>query len=286
MQTADTNIQTDNRRMLVRVMSYNVRFNNPADGEHAWPHRRDWVAEAIRSEAPDVLGLQEPQFRQITDLAERLPEYAWYGVGRLDGASGGEFAPVFFRRDRFELLDKACFWLSERPDEPGSLSWDAELPRVATWLKLKERLTGAVLFVFNTHFDHRGSEARRHSARLLLARIAQLADGRPVVLTGDFNCTAGSPPYQILTGEEAAKLGQAVPLTDARGLSVNGHQGPDSSWTGFLQIVPDFQIDFIFVGGPVRVLLHEIRDNQRGGRYPSDHLPVLADLEISGEASE
>jgi endonuclease/exonuclease/phosphatase family metal-dependent hydrolase len=267
----------------VRAMTFNIRYNNPGDGENAWPHRRDWVAEIIRTREADIVGCQEALRDQIADLAERLPDYAWYGVGRDDGAERGEFVPVFYRRDRFELLEKASFWLSESPDKPGSRSWDSSLPRVTTVVRLKDRRSGAVLLLVNTHFDHRGSEARAESARLILAEIAhRRKPGEPVVFLGDLNCTPESLPYQTLT---AGDDGGPVTLRDARTASRTDPAGPESTWNGFSAVAADTRIDYIFVDGPVAVESYRAIDETRERRFPSDHLPVLVELKLSRSAT-
>jgi len=148
----------------LHVMTWNIRYDNPGDGENAWPHRKDWVAEIIRREKADIIGLQEVLKGQLDDLTQRLPEMVAYGVGRDDGKMKGEYAPILYRRDRFELLDKSTFWLSKTPDVSGSKDWDAALTRIASWVKLKDKQTGKVFYFINTHFDHRGAEARLQSA--------------------------------------------------------------------------------------------------------------------------
>jgi endonuclease/exonuclease/phosphatase family metal-dependent hydrolase len=272
----------------VRVASFNIRFNNPDDGENAWPHRRDWVGEMIREQDPDVLGLQEVLKSQIDDLQQRLPNYRWYGVGRDDGQEAGEYAPIFYRADRFELVDKGHFWLCEKPDEPGRKDWNAACTRMATWVALRRKAPardGATgdspatpkQYFFNTHFDHQSAEARRNSAELLRTRIAAIQDG-PVVLTGDFNCGSQSEPISLLTST-AEGLERGV-LTDAYELGKDLHQGPLSTWNGFRAIQPGQRIDFVFVSPQWQVTGHRILDEQREGRFPSDHCPVLAELSL------
>ncbi len=143
----------------LRVMTFNIRYNNPADGENAWPHRKDSVAALIDRHA-DVAGLQEATFEQIQDLRERLPEFEIYGVGREDGKEKGEFSPVFFRRSRLELVSGGTFWLSQTPEVPGSRSWDAAITRLVTVTQLRDRTLGERFYFLNTHFDHVGSTAR------------------------------------------------------------------------------------------------------------------------------
>ena len=261
----------------VTVMSWNIRYNNPGDGVNAWPHRKDWVAEIILDNKIDIAGFQEVLVGQFEDLKQRLPDMEAYGVGRDDGENAGEFSPVFFRRERFELLEKSTFWLSPTPDEPGSKGWDAALPRIASWLKLKDRQSGSVFFVVNTHFDHRGSKARTESAGLIVRKLHKEFSEHPVVLTGDFNTTPGTPPYQTLV--HADSKGEAAFL-DTFQHAVYEPEGPNSTWNGFTEIVPDQRIDFIFTSGATKILNLRILTDQRDGRFPSDHLPVVSEIEL------
>jgi endonuclease/exonuclease/phosphatase family metal-dependent hydrolase len=269
---------TPKESAVLRVMTFNIRYDNPGDGRNAWPLRRDWVAQIIRERRCDLAGLQEALPGQIADLENRLAEYAWYGVGRDDGKRGGESTPIFYRKARFERLDEGAFWLSETPDEPGSKSWDTAITRVAVWLKLQDRETGQTFFVFNTHFDHRGTEARRESAKLLLRRIPEIAGDAPMVLTGDFNCTPNTQPYKTLTAEPQTSGGWR--LRDAFTASASDPLGPTGTWNGFDQIVPGQRIDYLFVGPGFRVISHKTIDETREGRFPSDHLPVMAELQL------
>ncbi len=262
----------------ISVMTWNIRYNNPGDGVNAWPHRKDWVAEIISGNEVDIAGFQEVLAGQFDDLKQRLPEMEAYGVGRDDGKMAGEFSPVFYRRDRFELIEKSTFWLSPSPDVPGSKGWDAALPRIASWLKLKDRQSGTVFYVVNTHFDHKGTQARTESAALIVRQLRDQFSGHSVVLTGDFNTTPGTPPYQTLIDADSAGL---VMLTDTFQHSSFEPEGPNSTWNGFQAIVPGQRIDFIFTSASVKVQNLRILTDQRDGRFPSDHLPVVSELEIT-----
>ena len=270
-------------RDTLRILSFNIRYDNPGDGPDAWPNRKEAVADMIRSRAVDVAGLQEALKGQIDDLQALLPDYAWLGVGREDGMEQGEFAPIFYRRDRLDTLRWGTFWLSETPDIPGSRSWDAALERIATWAVLRDRQTSEAFLAVNTHFDHRGAEARTRSAELIVESLNDLATGQsgeqddegagslPVVLTGDFNTGEDSAPYAVLTDA----------FSDALYASEQPHEGPISTWNGFEAIVPGRRIDYIFVGDGVRVYVHRILpDTIANGRFLSDHLPVLAEITL------
>ena len=262
----------------LRVMTFNIRFNNPDDGFNAWPHRRELAASMIRYHDADVVGLQEALYSQLEDLTDMLPGYAWYGVSRDDGSSEpdspGEFAAILYRADRLERLDGGNFWLSPTPEVAGSVGWDAALTRIATWCRFRDKRSDREFYHFNTHFDHVGQQAREESARLILRQVAAVAEeALPVILTGDFNCVPTDAPYRVLTEEEA--------LRDALLVSTLPHHGPRSTWSGFsFPGQPGRRIDYIFVNDRVEVIRHATLAESWSGRFPSDHLPVLAEIEF------
>jgi endonuclease/exonuclease/phosphatase family metal-dependent hydrolase len=283
----------------LRIMTFNIRYDNPRDGLDIWNNRKDKVASMVRLYRADIVGMQEAQRNQIDDLAERLPKYKWFGVGRQDGKDAGEFTPIFYRDDRLELLEQKTFWLSPTPDQEGSRGWDAALPRIATWAKFRARDGSdnekAEFYIINTHFDHMGVVARLESAKLLRAKAAEIAGAAPVLLIGDFNCLPGSPPYLWLIGKEppAPATDAATPqpakespatkdaLADAMLHARLPHHGPTTTWNGFEALVPARKIDHIFFRGPVVIEHHAILADHWDGRFPSDHLPVMVEVTIS-----
>lgn len=258
----------------LRIMSFNIRYDTPNDGANAWPHRRDWVAGLIRYHAPDAVGVQEALATMLRDLDVRLPEFDRVGVGRADGREGGEFSAILYRAERLELLDSGTFWLSPTPEVPGSKGWDTAIERVATWARFRDRRTGCSHLHLNTHFDHIGERARQESARLIRLRLAPLADGLPVIVTGDLNADPRSVPYRILTRDTIA--GAIAPLRDAFASSAGGHYGPTSTWNAFTAIEPGRRIDYVLASPELPVLAHAILPDSWDGRFPSDHLPVIA----------
>ncbi len=253
-------------------MSFNIRYDNPDDGASAWPHRVEWVASEMRQ--ADLIGIQEALSHQVEQLAAQLPEYDWVGVGRDDGKEDGEFAPVFFKTAVFELLETTTFWLSETPEQPGSRGWDAALPRIATLVHLRMRGTEFDFHVMNTHFDHRGMEARLQSAKLLAERVQELS--KPVVLLGDLNTTPDTDVFAALTTEGVLK--------DARAVSTTLPKGPWGTFSGFLendQLDEAPRIDHILVSPEWNVLGYEAVVSIQNGRYVSDHLPVKARIQLA-----
>jgi endonuclease/exonuclease/phosphatase family metal-dependent hydrolase len=260
----------------LRVMTFNLRLDVASDGPNAWPHRRDWVAGLIRFHAPDALGVQEALAHMLTDLDARLPGFARVGVGRADGRAGGEFSAILYRTDRLELLDSGTFWLSPTPEVPGSKGWDAAIERIATWARFRDRRTGCTHVHLNTHFDHIGEQARQESARLIRRRLGSIAGILPVIVTGDLNADPQSVPYRIFIRDTIANA--SAPLRDAFAVSRDGHYGPTSTWNAFRAIEPGRRIDYVLVSTPIPVLSHGILPDSWDGRFPSDHLPVLAVL--------
>jgi endonuclease/exonuclease/phosphatase family metal-dependent hydrolase len=264
----------------IRVMSFNIRYNTPADSANAWPHRKDMVASMMRFHRADLAGVQEALKDQMDDLANLLPEFGWMGVGRDDGKAAGEYSALFYLNDRFAVLEQKTFWLSETPEKPGSLGWDAACVRIVTWAKFKDKKTGKAFYHFNTHFDHLGEKARQESAKLLLQKIGEMTKGEPVIVTGDFNATENSPVYETLTKEtiDETASSPSPSLTDARYVSARAHHGPNWTFHGFETVVDRPRIDYIFVSKNVKVERHGVLSDRWNGRYPSDHLPVLAEL--------
>jgi len=260
----------------VRVCTYNVRRDTDEDGRYAWDGRREAVASTIRFHRPDIVGLQEPLADQYDDLRAALGTYEWVGRSRFGGEREGEFCPVGFRRERFERVAGDTFWLSETPDEPASIGWDATYPRIATWVRLRDRETGNHLTYCNTHLDHEGPRARREAARLILARLPDLREGGPAVVAGDCNATPEDDPYRILAGEGDHES----PLTDARTASPYPEHGPATTRTDYESLRMGRRIDHVFVRGCDVAHYGVAADVAGEGWYPSDHLPVVVDLSV------
>ncbi|MFB6308708.1 MAG: endonuclease/exonuclease/phosphatase family protein [Haloarculaceae archaeon] len=267
----------------LRVMSFNVRTNMLADGSDAWPHRRHLVASTIRFHAPDVVGVQEADPFQLRELEAMLPEYEWVGDPRQDGDQRGEHVPVGYRIDGLALVETDTFWLSETPAEAGSVGWDGSHPRVATWARLRDRASGREFVHLNTHLDHEGERARREGAALLVERLGAVVDGEPAVVTGDFNCTADERPYEIVAG---SRLADGRRLRDTRETASEGHHGPTTTRTDFHDLVPDETIDHVFATDDLQVRRHAACTDRGDERYPSDHLPLVVDVEFERDPTD
>ena len=255
-------------------MTFNIRYNNPNDSLDAWPYRKDKVGAQVLFHDIQLLGVQEALHDQVLDLQERLPGYKYFGVGRDDGKTKGEYAAIFYDTTRLQWLNGAVFWLSQTPEVAGSKGWDAAITRIVTWCKFKDRRSGKVFFAFNTHFDHMGKQARAESAKLLLRKVKEIAGNTPVIVTGDFNAIPTDEPVQIVTDMQNPDH-----LTDTKQISKMPHYGPDGTFNAFKQKErDDFPIDYVFIKNKVRILRHATLSQSWQGHFSSDHFPVMAVL--------
>lgn len=260
----------------LKVITFNIRYDNPNDSINAWPNRASLVAGLIKAEKPDLLGLQEALVNQYEFLDSVLTDYTSVGVGRSDGARGGEMNPIFFRKDRFDMIRTKTFWLSETPEVAGSQAWGAGLPRIVTWMELVDKETHEHLFHFNTHFAHDSDSARILSSSLLMGKVDSIATEFPFIITGDFNMNPGSKGYAILTGPA-----ESVPLlTDSYTISEKKPGGPSGTTNGFNDRTRSGRIDYIFVKSGLKVLDHKTIIRKEKGVFISDHWPVEAIVSI------
>lgn len=268
--------QTGKTSTEVRVMSYNIRYGTANDGENHWNKRKDFLLETIVAFNPDLLGTQETLGFQRDFLAEKLLGYEVLGVGRDDGKEAGEMTALYFKRSRFEKLDGGHFWLSETPGVPGSKSWDTSLTRMVSWVKLRDKLQPKAkpLMFFNTHFDHRGNQARVESAKLIRRKVEEAAKTCRVIVTGDFNAGEDAPPYQAFFGFAD---GKASPLRDVYRTTHPKREPNEGTFSSFKAgETAGPRIDWIGVSAEWEILKAEIDRTAREGRTPSDHFAMLA----------
>lgn len=254
----------------VQVVTFNIRYGTAPDGENRWENRRQMVIDLLRGYGADVMGFQEALSFQTEQLQEGLPEYDVAAVGRDDGRKAGEACPIFYRRSRFERLDWGVFWFSDTPDVPGSKHWGNEAPRICTWVSLRDRRSGQVIWVFNVHLDYQYQITRQKSAALLAERIKQWVPAGcfPIVM-GDFNTELTNPAMEPLLAKDGLHLADcwrtAHPQEELAG-----------TWNDFGRQVHGAKIDHILIPAWAKVLEAEVDRRQFDGRYPSDHFPLRA----------
>lgn len=260
----------------LRVMSFNIRYGAAQDGDNHWDRRQDLVVKTIEDFKPDLVGTQETLQFQADYIREQLAAFTYFGRSRMK--TPNEHCGIFYRSERFTWLAGGHFWLSESPEVPESKSWDSSLPRMASWVLLSDNQNEAaspILFV-NTHFDHRGAEARLKAAETIRRRIDRLqtiADQPYVIVTGDFNAGDGSPPYQALLENNAS-------LVDTYRSQHASRDKPAGTFNGFEGKSNGARIDWILADARLKCLSADIERRNFDGRYPSDHYPVTAVLEL------
>ncbi|MEL6256291.1 MAG: endonuclease/exonuclease/phosphatase family protein [Bacteroidota bacterium] len=253
----------------MRFMTYNLRYDNPNDGENRWDLRKEFLRDQLRFFEPDVMGIQEGLKHQLDYLDQELTAYTYLGVGRDDGKEKGEYTAIFYKEEKLKLIKQSTFWLSESPDEI-SVGWDAALERICTYALLEDKHSGAKFYVFNTHFDHRGEKARRKSAQLILKQIKVLnQEDHPVILMGDLNLTPDTKAIKSI----------AKKLNDSR-YAAEVAFGPDATFTGFdFSKAPQRRIDYIFTSPDnIEVKKYAVLTDSREQKYPSDHFPIFIEV--------
>jgi endonuclease/exonuclease/phosphatase family metal-dependent hydrolase len=254
------------------VGTFNLRYDNPRDTGNLWVNRAPVASALIRFHQFDIFGTQEGLSNQLEDINNSLPEYQRYGLGRNDGKDGGEHSAIFFKKDRFELLKKGDFWLSETPDKPG-LGWDATCcNRICSWVYLRDKQSNKKFYFFNAHFDHQGKIAREESSKLILKKMKEIAGDARAIFTGDLNGDHNSTWYQ--------RLATSSYLTDCYSLAAHPYIFSASFNTFGKSLDKDGIIDHIFVTGKADVKRWGILTDSYRGKFPSDHFPVLAEITL------
>lgn len=255
----------------LKVMTYNIRYPEKRDRANYWDNRRDVAMEMLRRYSPDLIGTQELFFRQGEDIVTAIPEYVWLGTARY-GIHTNEYMGIFYKKERFQLLEMGQFWLSKTPDVPGSMDWDVTLPRLATWVRLLDKRTAKPLYFVDTHFAHRREDAaaRAESSKVIAAFLAKLPADIPVVLAGDFNTTPDTDAYRVLTQTMKDAWDQA-----------SERKGPVGTFHGFKGGERDEgRIDWLLYRAPWTVREAETITMKAGEQYPSDHYPVMAIFDL------
>lgn len=253
-----------------KAMTYNIRLNVAVDGENAWPLRKEFLTSQIQFYEPDILGVQEATPLQVAEMSVSLPQYNQVGVGR-DGDGKGESSNIYYKKNRFIVIETATFWLSETPDEI-SKGWDAAYNRVCSYALLKDKKTKYKIWVFNTHLDHIGEEARTKGIELIMTKIKTLnTNNYPVIFMGDFNSDPAT--------ERIINLKKI--MNECREVSIEKPFGPSGTFNGFKHNEPVAQlIDYIFISKNNKIVVdkYAILSDSKDLKYPSDHLPVFVKL--------
>lgn len=252
------------------VMTYNIKYANETDGENSWSKRKDHLTNQIKFYEPGIFGVQEAVKEQLDHLKTNLGGYEFLGEGR-DGGIKGEYSAIFYDTREFEKLVSGTFWLSDTPAKP-SMGWDASYPRVCTYAKFSNKETGEEFWVFNTHFDHEGIEARKNSSQMILEKMKEINEQElPAILMGDLNLEPETEEVKFLS----EKMEDSKAVADLV-------FGPEGTFNGYNFHEPvNKRIDYIFVSkGDFKVFKYAVLSDSKDLKYPSDHLPVLVKVQL------
>ena len=257
---------------VLKIATFNLRMDTPSDGENAWFHRKDMVNDLIRFYGFDLFGTQEGFTHQLNDIL-RLSDYRFIGVGRDDGKDAGEHCAIFYRSDRFKVLDQGDFWLSEHPEKPGR-GWDGTCcNRICTWGKFEDLKNHKQFYFFNVHYEYEGDVALRESSNLMISRIKSIAGNQPVFLTGDFNAFPTEEPIRILNDSGF--------LNDSYKITKEAPFGPVCTYHGYdSTIKTEERLDYIWVTDSIQIDKYGVLTNTLYGHTPSDHFPVMVVAEF------
>ena len=256
----------------ISLMTYNIRYDNPSDGENVWSNRKDELVGLIKFYNPSIFGIQEGLPHQVAYINYTMPNFGFIGKGR-DGSEKGEYSAIFYQRNRFEVLETDTFWLSLTPDQP-SKNWDASLPRICTYALFKEKETGILFWVFNTHFDHIGQQSRLQSVDLILKKINSTSTKNyPVFFMGDLN---SEPSNEVISELNSS-------LIDTFDVTVASPFGATGTFNGFkFHESVTRKIDYIFISNSSQISVnkHATLSNSKDLKYPSDHLPIYIEVDL------
>jgi endonuclease/exonuclease/phosphatase family metal-dependent hydrolase len=260
---------------MMRILTCNIRYYGAKDGGNGWMHRKDLCAEVIRSRRPDVICFQELWAEQFADLASAFGDFETFGM--VDESTGRHpMNAIFYRRAALQRVSASGYWLSQTPHVPGSRSWNSACVRLANWLRLQDRATGAEFRVVNTHLDHVSQLARENQARLIIEDAAAYPDDYPQLLTGDMNADWANDAIAVLRRGGWTDTYAAVHGTENPGHTFHGFRGPD--------FVSDIgKMDWFFARGAIAVTDAEVITDSESGSFPSDHYFVAATVSIGEE---
>lgn len=257
-------------REPIDVWSFNIRYGTAKDGDNHWTNRRDHLFDLLRSEQPDLVGLQEALRFQIDEILAAVPGYASVGVGRDDGKAAGEMSAILFRASRFHVAESGTFWFSDTPETPGSMHWGNRITRICSWARFVDR-DGSSFVHYNLHLDHQSQPSREKSTALLRERIAgRKVAGEPVIVTGDFNAGEQNPAVvevRLAGFRDTFREAHASATTVGTFHAFRGDSAGD-------------KIDYVFVPMGSATLDARILRDHENGRYPSDHFPVVARVRL------
>lgn len=261
----------------VRVASFNIRVGKYSSGSKHWSNRREMVISLLADERYDVIGLQEALDFQIEEIHRSLPRYEVYAVGRGDEQDEGESCAILYLKRRFCRIDSGTLWFSSTPREPGSKFMGTLFPRICSWVRLADLDTARCFYVYNLHLDNLSQKSRSKSVRILAEQISLRRHPDPFIVMGDFNMELHNPAMMYLQHFDRKT---PYPRLQDTWAAVYPYRLEEGTYHKFKGDTSGPKIDHILVGEGCRVLAAAIHRRNFNGRYPSDHFPISAVVDL------
>lgn len=248
----------------LKFMSFNLRYDTTSHPLMSEQVRGPHLMSLIEGYGVDSVGFCEATDTWMKFLRPEMAKlgYSYVGAGRDNGlddvnktGTGNEFTPVFYRNDKYELVDSDTFWLSRTPDVKSGTDWNAANTRICTYAVLKNKATGEMYAHFATHLDHVSETARLNGVRIIMARIDEIRekyDGIPVLLTGDLNQVSsdenadyGETTFFRMLSSRMDSSAHIAEKTVIIGNTMSGYQNP-ATWDGTNNNITDVpSVDYL-----------------------------------------
>lgn len=257
--------------MEIKIITSNIRFDNPADTEHAWNNRKRILADFLNSESADIICSQEGRRPQLMEFNTLLNGVSII-EGHRDWIEERMYPCIYINSDKFFIEESGDIWLSETPDVPGSKSFDSAFPRLCTWAKLAIKETGREIFIANCHLDHCFSKTRVEQIKVLLNETLKVnSSNEALILSGDFN----EHPKGEVRNTIMEERGNLFDPWEHHGLE------EETTYHKFKGKLDDgARIDWIIADKRFESLEVKILKDHKEGIYPSDHFPIVSKFKI------
>lgn len=264
-------ISCTSETVSIKAITYNIRYDSPNDGVNIWDNRKEGLVKFLSKHNLDIIGTQEGLTHQLDYIKSALTDYKMIGVDR-DNNGKGEYSSIFYNTNTLDLVSSGTFWLSPTPDTP-TRGWDAALNRICTFGLFQSKNSTKKFYVFNTHFDHMGEEARLNSAVLIDEKIKAInSKNIPVFFLGDLNCEPNTKPIDAIKRS----------MLDGQLIAKETFDGPVGTFSGFDVNAPlNRRIDYIFVKDLLVNEYKHLDTKLSNGLWPSDHLPVYINVHLN-----
>jgi endonuclease/exonuclease/phosphatase family metal-dependent hydrolase len=274
----------ENESYEIKLMTFNILFDNPLDilskSSHSWNDRKEHVISVLKKYECDIICLQECLFTQLNYIKNKLPMYDYYGA-KSQTVHWTDMNPIFFKKEKFELLQQGTSWYSDTPDIQGSKSYGNWVPRTFSWVLLRNKFSSEDIFIVNTHLDVLSEDSRQMGMIQLTEFMKNLKYSYQLIfLAGDFNSLYDNDIFNLIKDESLSMNDSVVLASDYMKTVGTYHNFGDNN--------NNYRIDYIFYGNKKGIVLNGsyevIQESPINGKFASDHHPVVIKFIINNKA--